>query len=102
MADLEFQCMISSLISLQNDYLSLSHCAYILWLWNVYSPVNLLDEFEHRWSYAIAFGAITTTILDILTGGQYLDLDLSPIGTGHFKIYIKQVTFSSDILKEST
>ena len=50
--------------------------------WHVYRPVNLLDEFEHRWSYAIAFGAITNTLVDVLVGGQYLDRNLSPIVTG--------------------
>ena len=51
-------------------------------LGTVNRPVNLLDEFEHRWSYAIAFGAITNTLVDILVGGQYLDQNFSPIVTG--------------------
>ncbi len=50
-------------------------------------PINLLDEFEHRWSYSFAFGAISDTLLNILIGGQYLDLDLSPIGTGIVELH---------------
>ena len=46
--------------------------------WDYYllpRSVNLLDDFDKRWSYACAFGAITNTILFLFTGGQYMDFD---------------------------
>ncbi|ELT92355.1 hypothetical protein CAPTEDRAFT_220731 [Capitella teleta] len=36
-------------------------------------PINLLDDFHHRWIYACAFGAITNTIVVIFFGaGTYI------------------------------
>ena len=34
-------------------------------------PINLLDDYENRWPYAFAFGAITSTIVGVFTGGEF-------------------------------
>ena len=35
----------------------------------------MLDDYRHRWGYAVGFGSITNTIVFLFTGGQYMDFE---------------------------
>ena len=40
----------------------------------IYSPVNLLDSFEDRFSYAFAFGATASRIIVVILGSGYASI----------------------------
>ena len=55
----------------------------------------MLDDYRHRWGYAVGFGSITNTIVFLFTGGQYMDFEGGTVVKGeeaYIHVYIYKKT----------
>ena len=71
---LDARCTVSACISILLLPLVLTGLCF--------RPINLLDDFEHRWSYAVSFGAITNTIVLLFLRGSAISEDNSTAVNG--------------------